>query len=149
MWFDRVRSAAVVALSLMLMCSNGALAAIVMLRAGTAGAPNVLFEIDRPKRPNQIVLKTEQAGVAGSVLEVLVDGRHNPALHHVFAEDECKFIDQRSQCEVTFAAGSPEFADIVKGFIKGRNAKVTVADAGVMKMDHTVSLKGVARLLGR
>jgi hypothetical protein len=68
---------------------------------------------------------------------------------HLFSGDECKFVEQQSRCEVTFSAGSPEFAALVNGFVKGRNAKVTVADAGVMKMDHAVSLKGVARLLSR
>jgi len=149
MWYESGRSMALVTLISTIMFSNGAVAAITILRAGAAGASNVLFEVDRAKAPSQIVLKTEQAGVAGSVLDVLIDGKQKPALHHVFAEDECKFVNQQSRCEVSFAAGSPEFADLVKGLVKGWNAKVTVADAGVMKMDHVVSLKGLARLLGR
>jgi len=120
-----------------------------MLRASGAGEPNILFEIDKAKTPKQIILKTEQAGVTGSVLEVFIDRSQKPLLHHLFSADECKFIEQQSRCEVSFAAGSPEFAALVNGFVKGRNAKVTVADAGVMKMDHAVSLKGIARLLGR
>ena len=149
MRFDSVRGVAVITLCSVMVFSNSALAAVVMLRAGDAGAPNVLFEIDKAKTPKQIVLKTELAGVAGSVLDVFIDRNQKPVLHHLFSGDECKFVEQQSRCEVTFAAGSPEFAALVNGFVKGRNAKVTVADAGVMKMDHAVSLKGVARLLSR
>ena len=146
MRFDGVRSVAVITLCSVLTFSSSALAAVVMLRAGGAGAANVLFEIDREK---QIVLKTEQAGVAGSILEVFIDRDQKPVLHHLFSGDECKFVDQQSRCEVSFAASSPEFAALVNGFVKGRNAKVTVADPGVIKMDHSVGLKGVARRLGR
>ena len=149
MRFDRVRGVAVITLCSVLTFSNSALAAVVMLRAGDAGAPNVLFEIDRAKTKNKIILKIEQAGVTGSVLEVFIDRSQKPLLHHLFSADECKFIEQQSRCEVSFAVESPEFAGLVNGFVKGRNAKVTVADAGVMKMDHAVSLKGIARLLGR
>ena len=149
MRFDSVRGVAVITLCSVMVFSNSALAAVVMLRAGGAAAPNVLFEIDRAKTQKEIILKTEQAAVDGSVLEVFIDRNQKPVLHHLFAGDECKFIEQQSRCEASFAAGSPEFAALVNGFVKGRNAKVTVADAGVMKMDHAVSLKGVARLLGR
>jgi len=149
MRFDSVRGVAVITLCSVLTFSNNALAAVVMLRAGDAGEPNVLFEIDKAKTTKQIVLKTEQAGVVGSVLEFFIDRNQKPVLHHLFSGDECKFIEQQSRCEVSFAAGSPEFAALVNGFVKGRSAKVTVADAGVMKMDHALSLKGVARLLGR
>ena len=145
MRFDSVRGVAVITLCSVLTFSNSALAAVVMLRAGGAGAPNVLFEIDRSKSQKRIILKTELAAVDGSVLEVFIDRN----LHHLFSGDECKFVEQQSRCEVTFAAGSPEFSALVNGFVKGRSAKVTVADAGVMKMDHALSLKGVARLLGR
>ena len=149
MRFDSVRGVAAITLCSVLTLSDSALAAVVMLRAGGNGAPNVLFEIERAKTKNKIILKTERAGVAGSVIDVFIDRNQKPVLHHLFAGDECKFIEQQSRCEVSFAAGSPEFAALVNGFVKGRNAKVTVADAGVMKMDHAVSLKGVARLLGR
>ena len=149
MRFDSVRGVAVITLCSVLIFSNSALAAVVMLRAGGAGAPNVLFEIDRAKTQKKVILKTELAAVDGSVLEVFIDRNQKPVLHHLFSGDECKFVEQQSRCEVTFAAGSPEFAALVNGVVKGRNAKVTVADAGVMKMDHAVSLKGVARLLSR
>jgi hypothetical protein len=145
-----VRGVAAITLCSMLTVSICALAApVVLLHAGDAGAPNFLFEIDRAKTQNKIILITEQAGVAGSVLEVFIDRSQKPHLHHLFSGDECKFIEQQSHCEASFAASSPEFAALVNGFVKGRNARVTVADAGVMKMDHAVSLKGVARILGR
>jgi len=147
MRFDSVRGVTVITLCSALIFSNSALAAVVMLRAGGAGTPNVLFEIDRAKTQKKVILKTELAAVDGSVLEVFIDRNQKPVLHHLFSGDECKFVEQQSRCEVTFAAGSPEFAALVNGFVKGRNAKVTVADAGVMKMDHAVRLKGVARLL--
>ena len=149
MRFDSVRGVAGITLCSVLIFSNSALAAVVMLRAGGAGAPNVLFEIDRSKSQKRIILKTELAAVDGSVLEVFIDRNQKSVLHHLFSGDECKFVEQQRHCEVIFAAGSPEFAALVNGFVKGRNAKVTVADAGVMKMDHAVSLKGVARLLSR
>jgi hypothetical protein len=146
--FDANRDVALITLYSMLTFSNGASAADVLLRAGEAGAPNILFQADRAKAPKQIVVETEQVGVAGSVLEVFIDKNKKPILHHLFAGDECKFIEQESRCEVSFAVGSREFAVLVNGFVKGRNAKVTVADAGVMTMDHAVSLKGIARRLG-
>ena len=149
MRFDSVCGVAVITLCSVLIFSNSALTAVVMLRAGGAGAPHVLFEIDRAKTQKKIILKTELAAVDGSVLEVFIDRNQKSVLHHLFSGDECKFVEQQSHCEVIFAAGSPEFAALVNGFVKGRNAKVTVADAGVMKMDHAVSLKGVARLLSR
>jgi hypothetical protein len=149
MRLDSVRDVAIVTSCSILMFSNSALGAVVMLRAGHPAGPNVLFEIDRAKNPKQIGLKTEQAGVAGSVINVFIDREQNAVLHHIFADNECKFVEQQSRCELRLSAGSREFIALVYGFMKGRNAKVTVADAGVMKMDQSVSLKGVARLLGR
>jgi hypothetical protein len=37
--------------------------------------------------------------------------------------------------------------DIVARFKRGRLARVTIQDAGVMKMDQTVSLSGFAKAL--
>jgi hypothetical protein len=132
-----------------LVWATSATAAVVVLQAGAAGAPSVVFEIDQTRDPKQIGFRTKQAGVAGSVLDVVIDGHPKPVLHHMFTVDECRFVEQQSRCEVSFAMRSDEFMELVKGFIRGRQARITIADAGVMKMDHLVSLKGVARRIRR
>jgi hypothetical protein len=148
MGFDKIFSIAGMTLGSMLIQATSATAAVLRLQAGAVGKPNVAFEVDQPKAPKQLVLRTDQAGVSGSVLDVSIDGRQKPALHHIFTVDECRFVEQQSRCEVNFGAGSQEFEDLLKGLIRDRQARVTIADAGVMKMDHLISLKGVARRLG-
>jgi hypothetical protein len=149
MRFENILWIAVATLGSLLVWATSATAAVVVLQAGAAGAPSVVFEIDQSRAPQQIGFKTEQAGVAGSVLEVVIDGHPKPVLHYMFTVDQCHFVEQQSRCEVNFAKGSEEFAALVKGLIRGRRARITIADAGVMKMDHLVSLKGVARRIGR
>ena len=62
MRFDSVRGVAVITLCSVLTFSNGALAAVVMLRAGGADAPNVLFEIDRSKKPKENYFEDRTGG---------------------------------------------------------------------------------------
>ena len=118
----------------------------IMLRAGEASGPNAIFAFDKAK-PHRIVVRTTQAGVAGSRIEVFVDKAKRPAFRHLFAADECKFGDSGSKCEAIIPSSSPAYAAILAQFKRGRVARVTVDDAGAMKMDHTASLKGFAKLL--
>jgi hypothetical protein len=119
----------------------------VMLRAGEATGPNVVFAFDKEADHNRTVVRTTQVGVAGSRIEVFVDEAKTPAFRHVFANGECKFSDAGSKCEVIVPASSPAYAAILAQFKRGRVARVTVDDAGVMKMDQTASLKGFTKSL--
>jgi hypothetical protein len=119
----------------------------IMLRAGEATGPNVVLAVDKKRKPQAIVVRSTQAGVAGSQIEVSVDRTKTPAFSHIFATDECKFGDGGSKCEVIIPASSPAFASIISQFKRGRMARVTVQDAGVMKMDQTVSLIGFTKAL--
>jgi hypothetical protein len=119
----------------------------VMLRAGEATGPNVVFTFDKQAKPHSIVARTTLAGVAGSRIEVFVDKAKRPAFRHVFTSAECKFGDSGSRCDVIVPASSPAYAAIIAQFKRGRVARVTVDDAGVMKMDQTASLKGFTKSL--
>jgi hypothetical protein len=119
----------------------------IMLRAGEATGPNAVFAFDKEARPHRIVVHTTQIGVAGSRIEVFIDKSKTPTFSHLFAADECKFGDRGSMCEVTVPASSPAYAAILAQFKRGRVARVTVDDAGAMKMDQTVSLKGFTKSL--
>ena len=118
----------------------------IMLRAGEATGPNAVFAFDKAK-PHRIVVRTTQVGVAGSRIEVFVDKAKTPAFRHLFAAGECKFGDSGSKCEVIVPSSSPTYAAILAQFKRGRVARVTVDDAGVMKMDQTASLTGFTRSL--
>jgi hypothetical protein len=122
-----------------------AAAEAIMLRTGGADGPNAVFAFDRQANPRAIVIRTTQVGVAGSRFEVAVDGAKKPVFSHLFTAEECKFGDGGSRCEVTIPATSPEFAAVVREFRRGRSARVSIEDAGVMKMDQTVSLGGFTK----
>ena len=107
---------------------------------------NAIFAFDKAK-PHRIVVRTTQVGVAGSRIEVFVDKAKRPAFRHLFAADECKFGDSGSKCEVIVPASNPAYAAILAQFKRGRVARVTVDDAGAMKMDQTASLKGFTKSL--
>ena len=119
----------------------------VMLRAGEASGPNVIFAFDKEAHHHRIVVRTTQVGVVGSRIEVFVDKAKTPAFRHVFPSTECKFGDSGSECEVIVPASSPDYAAVLAQFKRGRVARVTVDDAGVMKMDQTASLKGFTKSL--
>jgi hypothetical protein len=122
-----------------------AAAETIMLRAGDASGPNAVFAFDRQATPRVIVIRTTQVGVAGSRFEVSIDGAKKSAFTHLFTAEECKFGDGGSRCEVTIPATSPDFAAILRGFRRGRAARVSIEDACVMKMDQTVSLGGFTK----
>ena len=117
----------------------------VMLRAGEAMGPNAVFTFDKEAKPRAIVVRTSQVGVAGSRFEISVDRAKEPVFSHIFATEECKFGNDGSKCEFIVPASNPTFAMIIREFKRGRLARVTIQDAGVMKMDQTVSLVGFTR----
>jgi hypothetical protein len=119
----------------------------IMLRAGEATGPNAIFAFDKETKPRAIVVRTIQIGVAGSRIEVFVDKAKAPAFRHVFATAECKFGDAGSECEVTIPASNPAYAVILAQFKRGRVARVTLDDAGSMKMDQTAPLEGFTKSL--
>jgi hypothetical protein len=119
----------------------------IMLRAGEATGPNAVFAFDKEAKPHRIVVRTVQVGVVGSRIEVFVDKARTPAFSHLFAASECKFGDSGSKCEVVVPAPSRAYAAILAEFKRGRIARVTVDDAGAMKMDETASLKGFTQSL--
>jgi len=119
----------------------------IMLRAGAPTGANAIFAFDKGAKPHRIVVRTSQAGIAGSRIEVFVDKAKRPAFRHVFAADECKFGDSGSKCVVIIPASSPAYAAILAQFKRGRVARVTVDDAGAMKMDQTASLEGFTKSL--
>ena len=125
---------------------NAVAAETIMLRAGEATGPNAVFAFDKAK-PHRIVVRTTQVGVAGSRIEVFVDKAKRPALRHLFAADESQFGDSGSRCEVIVPSSSPGYAAILAQFKRGRLAKVTVDDAGAMKMDQWASLAGFTKSL--
>jgi hypothetical protein len=114
----------------------------IMLRAGETTGPNAVFAFDREAKPHAIVLRTTQVGVAGSHFEVSIDRAESPVFDHIFRTEECKFGDSGSRCAVVIPASTRDYASILRAFRRGRLARVTIQDAGVMKMDHTVSLIG-------
>ena len=109
--------------------------------------PNAVFAFDKSAKPHRIVVRTTQVGIAGSRIEVFVDKAKTPAFSHLFAPAECKFGDTGSKCEVFVPASNPAYAAILAQFKRGLVARVTVDDAGVMKMDQTASLKGFTKSL--
>jgi hypothetical protein len=125
---------------------NAMAAEAIMLRAGEATGPNAVFAFDKVK-PHRIVVRTTQVGVAGSRIEVFVDKAKTPAFSHLFAASECKFGDSGSKCEVIIPASSRAYSAILAQFKRGRVARVTVDDAGVMTMDQTASLAGFTKSL--
>jgi hypothetical protein len=126
--------------------TEGAFAAeTIMLQAAEATGPNAVFSFDKEANPRAIVVRTTQVGVSGSRFEVHIDGAKKPVFNHLFTAEECKFGDDGSRCEVTIPATNPDFAAILHGFRRGRSARVSIEDAGVMKMDQTVSLSGFTK----
>jgi hypothetical protein len=119
----------------------------ITLRAGEATGPNAVFAFDEYATPHKIVLRTTQVGVAGSRIEVTIDKANKPAFSHIFTPDECKFGDAGSKCEVTIPASNAAYATILAEFRRGPVGHITIADAGVMKMDQTVSLLGFSKTL--
>jgi hypothetical protein len=120
-------------------------AEVIMLRAGENTGSNVVFAFEKDSRPQKIAVRTMLAGVAGSRIDLTIDKAKTSAFSHVFTAEECKFGDGGSACEVFIPSSSIAYKMIVAQFKRGSTAHVTVVDAGVMKMDQTVSLKGFTK----
>jgi hypothetical protein len=114
----------------------------IMLRAGDAAGPNSVIAFDRDARPPKIIIRTDKAGVAGSRIAVRIDRADKPAFSHIFTTTECRFDDTGRKCDLTVPRSSPAFSAILTWFKRARQARITVEDAGVMRMDQTVSLIG-------
>jgi hypothetical protein len=115
------------------------------LVVGAAGKPQATFAFERTPKPGRVRLTTSLAGVAGSRFAVYVDRGASPVFAHIFTPDECMFVDDgsRSQCRLTIAGNAPAYRRISEGFKRGRTARITIEDAGTMKMDSTAALAGL------
>ena len=148
-----MRIARLVVANFMLITAGAAVAQTAgapTFRIGDVDGANATFVFDGNARPPVIILRTARAGVAGSRIEVTVDQAKEPVFRHIFAPGECKFgegAEGGSACEVTISEKGAAYRAILTRFKRGRVARVTVQDAGVMKMDQTASLKGFAKLL--
>jgi hypothetical protein len=121
----------------------------VTVELGEAGMRHVVFSFERGGDGPTVTLRTEMTGVAGSRLTVRIDRAPTLALDHVFADGECRFPDGKaSMCEVVLGPDHPSAARLLLGFKRGLTAHVTIEDAGIMRMDQTVSLKGFTRRYG-
>lgn len=116
-----------------------------VLRAGAANGANATFQFNKDAKPPAIMVHTKEAGVVGSRLEVTVDRARIPVFSHVLTADECKFAAEGSMCEILIPATDPAYDRIVAEFKRGLVARVTVLDAGVMKMDEKLSLLGFTK----
>ncbi len=119
------------------------------LVVGAAGKPQATFAFERTLKPGRIRLTTSLAGVAGSRFAVYVDRGASPVYAHIFTPNECRFVDDgsRSQCRLTIAGNTPAYRRISEGFKRGQTARITIEDAGTMKMDSTAGLTSLRRRL--
>lgn len=118
----------------------------VLMTAGEEGSPGVSFGFDPQAAPPVITVRTVLAGVAGSKLSIFIDNSKTAAFDHIFGADECSFVEgARSNCLHMIPKTSPSYETIVSLFKLGKQARITVEDAGVMKMDHRVSLIGFTK----
>jgi hypothetical protein len=98
----------------------------IMLRAGEAAGPNAVLAIDNGAKSQQIIVRTTQAGVAGSRIEVTIHKAKTPAFNHIFTTQECKFDDGGSKCEVVIPASDAAYAAILAQFRRGRVGHIIV-----------------------
>lgn len=119
----------------------------IMMQAGSKSAPSVVVAVERDATPRTIAVRTMRVGVAGARIDILIDKNKAPALHHIFTADECKFGDNGSVCQVAISGNDAAYRRIITEFRNGHVAHVTIEEAGVMKMDQSVSLHGLARAL--
>jgi hypothetical protein len=121
----------------------------ITLQAGGASGPNANLVFNKNSKPPEIVVRTKLLGVAGSRIEVTVDRAKKAVFSHIFSAEERKFVADGSMCEVLIPATDVAYGAILAQFRGGRAARITVLDAGVMKMDQVVSLRGFPRALRR
>jgi hypothetical protein len=119
----------------------------VMLQAGESKGPHIVVSIDRDSRPRAIVLRTIAVGTSGSRIEIFIDKAKAPTLSEILAANDCKYTDAGSVCEVRILQTDAAYRRIAADFRAGHVAHVNITEAGVMKMDKAVSLRGTARAL--
>ena len=119
----------------------------IMLRAGEATGPNAVFAFDKMRSPTGLWCAQPRSVSLDRGLRSSSTRPRRLRFSHLFTTAECKFGDSGSKCEVIVPASNPAYAVILAQFKRGRVASVTVDDAGVMKMDQTVSLKGFTKSL--
>ncbi|RST84303.1 hypothetical protein EJC49_21360 [Aquibium carbonis] len=126
-----------------------AIADPVTIEIGEPGMRHVALTFERSAAGPTVTLRTELTGVAGSRITVRIDRAPTLALDHVFADEECRFPDgNASRCEVVIGPDHPSAQSLLVGFKRGLEAHVTIEDAGIMRMDQSVSLKGFTRRYG-
>jgi hypothetical protein len=134
-------------IAIMARATSAVAAEEVIMQAGSGAGPSVVVAVDKSATPRTIAVRTMRVGVAGARIDILIDKDRTPVLHHILTADECKFGDSGSVCQVVIPAKDAAYRKIVAEFRKGRVAHVTIMVAGVMKMDLSVSLHGIARAL--
>lgn len=111
---------------------------------GAADGANAVMVFNGSAKAPTIVLRTMRAGVAGSRIELTVDQDKKPVFSHIFTPGECKFGAGGSTCEVSIPARTAAYRTLLARFRRGREARVTLQDAGITKMDHTASFSGAS-----
>jgi hypothetical protein len=143
------RASIVAACALAALCAAAAASAALEIVAGPLDGPHAVLTFAPASGPAGLRIETRAAGVTGSRLVIRVDRSPIDAFDHLFDAGECSFPEGgTSVCLVAVPASDPAYATIVESFRLGLEARVSVQDAGVMRMDHAVSLAGFSRGLG-
>lgn len=129
--------------------AGGASAAPAMTDNGfalTIGQPDgehaeVAFSADTMS-DRAIVISTHLMGVAGSRLSISIDRKATPLFKHILAEDECKFVDNASDCQIALSGNSDAYGRIVYAFKRGLVLHFAVETAGLTTMSQDASLRG-------
>lgn len=131
------------------------LLALAALHSETRSAENFMLSFGKPEgeradivfsankmSKRAILIKTTRVGVAGSRLFLEIDKSRTPIVNHIFTDDECRFSDNGSACEITISGTSNEYQKILYAFRRGRTLHIGIVGAGSMKMSEDVSLIG-------
>ena len=146
----RARAVLPTAVAMVALWAGGAGAAPFQLATAPEGGPRAVFTFEAGPAPGGARLDTERAGVAGSRVTVRIDRSPTPVLSRLLTAQDCRFEEgAASRCALALDADDPTYAVLVESFRLGRTAHVEVETGGVMDMDHSVSLVGFARALGR
>lgn len=119
----------------------------VMLQAGELNGPHIVVSIDRDSKPRAFVIRTIAVGTSGSRIEIFIDKAKAPTFSEILTAGDCKYTDAGSMCEVRITQTDTAYRRIAADFRGGHVAHINITEAGVMKMDKTVALRGTARAL--
>lgn len=118
----------------------------VVMSCGGENMPSIAFTFDKKAQTPVIHVRTMMAGVAGSRIDIFVDRSKKAAFTHVFDVSECKFENgERSICKIDIRQGTPAYGAIVNIFRLGKEARITIADPGVMALDLSAPLTGFSK----